>query len=95
MSTLKKVYWKKGIALKKQQSAEKFSLSPWNSGLLAAISARANNETFYTKVFISPGENLNFQSWEASGVLTHQGVPQYELENPAYFYWKWHVFPAF
>ena len=50
MSTLKKVYWKKGIALKKQQSADKFSLSPWNSGLLAAISARANNETFCTKV---------------------------------------------
>ena len=43
---------------KPQKRAAKFSLLPWNSELLAAIGARANNKNSFTKVPISPGEKI-------------------------------------
>ena len=73
---------------KQQQRAAKFSLSPWISEPLAPISASANNKTSCTKVHISPGEKLSFQSCEVSVVLTHPGVPQHKFKNPVYFYQK-------
>ena len=58
-----------------QQRATKFSLSSWISEPLAPISASANGKTSCNKVHISPGEKLNFQSWQVSVALTQPGVP--------------------